>query len=157
MVKLAAIDACISCARGLDGIECEHEESTPSNFSEEPKTTPENRLGGYKNAEDLKDPLSTGRKEAAKLFPLDEEKPCEWQGLANCGGGKYPIIGCIDGTQQNRHHGPDKTTTNNQIGNVHRICPTCHNRWHSTNDKDYHPELGHVPRKATEEELNSRK
>lgn len=26
----------------------------------------------------LKDPHSTGRKEAARLYPLDRDKPCEW-------------------------------------------------------------------------------
>lgn len=151
-------ELCLSCIRGFQGLECHHEPeplNTSGIFSGETKQKPENRLGGYKDAKDLKDPLSTGRKEAAKLFPLNEDLPCEWQGLANCGGGKYPIIGCVDGKQLNRHHGPDKTTTNNQIGNVHRICPNCHNRWHAANDKDYHPEFGHAPRKATNEELKA--
>lgn len=55
----------------------------------------------------------------------------------NCGGGTMPIVGCLDGKQQARHHGPDKNTLNNERGNVHRICHTCHNRWHTLNDPDY--------------------
>jgi len=39
--------------------------------------------------------------------------------------------------QEARHHGPDKNTLNNEKGNVHRICHSCHNRWHTLNDEDY--------------------
>lgn len=85
----------------------------------------------------LKDQQSTGRKRAAKLFPLANGAPCEWRGKKNCGGGSKPIVGCFDGTQQARHHGPDKNTLNNEKGNVHRICHTCHNRWHTENDEGY--------------------
>lgn len=55
------------------------------------------------------------------------------------GGGEFPIQGCSDGVQLNRHHGPDKNTLNNEPGNVHRICAHCHNRWHAKNDPDYDP------------------
>lgn len=55
----------------------------------------------------------------------------------NCGGGQFPIVGCLNGIQQARHHGPDKNTLNNERGNVHRICHTCHNRWHTLNDENY--------------------
>lgn len=97
------------------------------------------------NNRTLKDPQSTGRKRAAKLFPLNRAAPCEWAGLEFAGGGKHPIKGCGKpfrpdeeaGTQVNRHHGPDKSTTNNSEGNVHRICSRCHNRWHAANDPDY--------------------
>lgn len=70
----------------------------------------------------------------------------------NCGGGQKPIVGCLNGKQQARHHGPDKNTLNNEVGNVHRICHTCHNRWHTLNDDDYvwdavHPK--HEPYEAT--------
>ncbi len=85
----------------------------------------------------LKDQQSTGRKRAAKLYPLDKEGRCEWNGSANCGGGNYPILGCLSGTQQARHHGPDKNVVNNEEGNVHRICDYCHNRWHALNDVGY--------------------
>ncbi len=90
----------------------------------------------------LKDQQSTGRKRAARLYPLppkDSPQPCEWRGKSGMGGGDNPIQGCTDGIQLNRHHGPDKNTTNNEPGNVHRICAHCHNRWHAANDKDYDP------------------
>lgn len=96
-------------------------------------------LRTYKNENTLKDQQSTGRKRAARLYPLDETKPCEWSGLKRAGGGNYPIIGCSGNTQRARHHGPDKNTLNNDEGNVHRICHQCHNRWHTLNDKDYVP------------------
>lgn len=71
------------------------------------------------------------------MYPFIEGGDCEWQGMKNCGGGKRPIVGCIDGKQEARHHGPDKNTLNNETGNVHRICHTCHNRWHARNDEGY--------------------
>lgn len=87
----------------------------------------------------LKDQQSTGRKRAAKLYPLAREENCEWRGKIRQGGGNKPIQGCTDGLQQSRHHGPDKNTLNNAEGNVHRICHGCHNRWHSGNDSSYIP------------------
>lgn len=102
------------------------------------------------------DVKSTGRKRAAVAFPLDPTLFCEWRGLANCGGGKFPIIGCINGHQQARHHGPDKNTLNNTVGNVHRICHNCHNIWHTRNDPNYDPDEKHNPRPATEQELLDR-
>lgn len=86
-------------------------------------SNPANRRG--KSDRNLKDQQSTGRKRAAKLFPLDREASCEWQGKSNCGGGPHPIVGCISGLQEARHHGPDKSVTNNEEGNVHRICHMC--------------------------------
>lgn len=107
--------------------------------------------------DNLKDPKSTGRKRAAKLYPLEQEAPCEWQGRANCGGGRRPIIGCLSGKQEARHHGPVKNTTRNHEGNVHRICTRCHNHWHELNDLIYdegeYALLPHDPRTATEEEI----
>lgn len=87
--------------------------------------------------ENLRDIQSTGRKRAARLFPLNRTEACEWKYLKFAGGGQYPIIGCIEGLQQARHHGPDKIVTNNEVGNVHRICHSCHNRWHARNDATY--------------------
>lgn len=91
----------------------------------------------YKDDSVLRDQQSTGRKRAAKMYPLDENAPCEWSMKRNAGGGEFPIVGCMNGKQQARHHGPDKNTLNNEIGNVHRICHTCHNRWHTLNDPTY--------------------
>jgi hypothetical protein len=97
-----------------------------------------------KNTAQLKDPLSTGRKEAERKYPLYRERECEWANLLQAGGGEHPIKGCgIDipvGNQQARHHGPDKNTMNNEKGNVHRICHRCHNKWHAANDEDYDPD-----------------
>lgn len=108
-------------------------------------------------AKQLKDPLSTGRKRAAKLYPIHDSEPCEWRGQKNCGGGERPITGCLSGNQESRHHGPVKDTTRNHQGNVHRICTKCHNRWHLLNDLIYDKEryalLPHDPSPCGEEEL----
>lgn len=93
----------------------------------------------HKRDDALVDQQSTGRKRAARLYPLNRSAVCEWQGKKNMGGGPKPIEGCADGKQQARHHGPDKNTLNNEEGNVHRICHTCHNRWHAANDPNYDP------------------
>ena len=101
------------------------------------------RGGQIKNMADVKDLESTGRKRAAKLFPIPKEgEPryplaCEWRGLVAAGGGVIPIVGCLDGLAKDIHHGPDKNTLSNFVGNVHRICKTCHNRWHTINDQYY--------------------
>ena len=88
----------------------------------------------------IKDQQSTGRKRAAKQYPLYRDQPCEWAKATSespMGGGKVPIpFGC-DNLQQARHHGPDKNTLNNEPGNVHRICHWHHNNWHQLNDADY--------------------
>lgn len=116
-----------------------------------------NSTRGLKRDSALKDQQSTGRKRAARMYPLHREAPCEWRGKANCGGGPYPIIGCISGLQEARHHGPDKNVSNNEEGNVHRICHFCHYNWHAKNNADYdwnstsvNP---HNPRQALEQEL----
>ncbi len=107
-----------------------------------------------KDPEDVRDRHSTGRKRAAQLYPIFKQQACEWQGLKNCGGGSLPIIGCISGKQVHRHHGPVKDTLRNEPGNVHRICPFCHNRWHALNDPIYdealYNTLPHKPEPATE-------
>jgi hypothetical protein len=110
-----------------------------------------------KNDANLKDPHSTGRKRAVTLHGhADSSQDCEWRGLANCGGGRFPILGCTDGVQENLHHGPDKNTLNNERSNIHKICSQCHNRWHALNDPGYewdgHHEL-HSPRKPEEVDL----
>jgi len=83
--------------------------------------------------------VSAGRKRAAKAYSeeMGDDKLCEWLGYANCGGGFTPIIGCLRGRRTDRHHGPDKTTSNNNEENVSLICSLCHNRWHAANDPKY--------------------
>jgi hypothetical protein len=72
------------------------------------------------------------------------------------GGGNHPIVGCVSGVQEARHHGPDKSTSNNEEGNVHRICHRCHNRWHAANNEDYDWNStlvnSHSPRPQTDDE-----
>jgi len=93
----------------------------------------------------ITDVTSTGRKRAAMLYPIFENMKCEWAGLKFAGGGVEPIVGCDNHIIQpnkgpdkgDRHHGPDKNVINNSPGNVHRICSSCHNRWHARNNKYY--------------------
>ncbi|GHF92278.1 hypothetical protein [Streptomyces griseosporeus] len=108
----------------------------------------------YKDDSTLRDQQSTGRKRAARWYPLDDTKLCEWAGKKNCGGGKHPITGCVNNLQQARHHGPDKNTLNNEQGNVHRICHSCHNRWHTLNDPDYVWNDVYNPHSPVEAELD---
>lgn len=106
-----------------------------------------NGRGYYKENDEVKDVLSTGRKRAAEVAPITDGMLCEWAGLRYAGGGVIPIIGCVGTTivaekgQGDRtgmiHHGPDKNTLNNDIKNLHRLCATCHNRWHTLNDPYY--------------------
>jgi len=98
---------------------------------------PVREINTYKSDASLRDQQSTGRKRAAEMYPLDRDADCEWKLQKNCGGDRFPIVGCLDGKQQARHHGPDKNTLNNDQGNVHRICHQCHNRWHAKNDEGY--------------------
>lgn len=154
---------CVSCGAGLH-FECEINPcccggSLP--VAEEDDANDNRRFNkrgrGWSRDLDLKDQQSTGRKRAAKAYPLDRTKPCEWQGLRLAGGGRFPIVGCTNGLQAARHHGPDKNTLNNERGNVHRICATCHNRWHTRNDPEYipgDPGKNHDPEtKASVEEI----
>ena len=95
---------------------------------------------GYEAQKDIseyKDPVSTGRKRAAQMYPITPGMTCEWAGLKYAGGGVFPIIGCIGRPASDRHHGPDKNTMNNAPGNLHRICDFCHNTWHAVNDPYY--------------------
>jgi len=134
--------ACIACGSGLhfecasleDPCCCNNTSPVDAILDEEDDREHSRR---WARDSSLKDQQSTGRKRAAKLYPLDKESPCEWQGLRFAGGGYVPIVGCITGRQQARHHGPDKNTLNNEGGNVHRICHVCHNRWHAANDSEY--------------------
>lgn len=95
---------------------------------------------GYESAKDIskyKDPVSTGRKRAAQMYPISAGMVCEWAGLRHAGGGIIPIIGCVGRPASDRHHGPDKNTMNNAPANLHRICDYCHNTWHGLNDPGY--------------------
>jgi hypothetical protein len=156
------VKTCLPCSRGFheeckkckgsEDCHIDNSESLVYNEPEEPKA----RKKGS-TYETLKDPKSTGRKRAAKLYPLASGESCEWRNLRNCGGGRVPIIGCLSGIQEARHHGPVKNTTRNHLGNVHRICTRCHNHWHELNDLIYdeaeYALLPHDPIPATEMEI----
>lgn len=99
---------------------------------------PQQRTRALKDGSEMKDVESTGRKRAALAKPIMPGDICEWAYLKNAGGGVRPIIGCAGNPAQNIHHGPDKSTLNNDPDtNLHKICPECHNRWHTLNDRYY--------------------
>lgn len=164
--------SCTSCGRGLH-FECGTTCCCKSNQTNEPTEDNLDFVGftdspSFKEVEDKKPKdterdvsVSAGRKEAADLYPIEEGMVCEWARLANCGGGLFPIVGCIGNAAEHRHHGPDKKTTNNRPGNVHRICTPCHNLWHARNnavyDRDTYKDLLHSPRLANTDELLTRK
>lgn len=138
--------ACPSCGAGLH-FECESDpcccKNDPPVVGDFEEDEPRGKRRWSRDST-LKDQQSTGRKRAAVLYPIDKELPCEWQGLRFAGGGHFPIIGCINGRQRARHHGPDKNTLNNETGNVHRICNYCHNRWHARNDDGYEEKVARI-------------
>jgi hypothetical protein len=84
---------------------------------------------------EMKDPVSTGRKRAAVMYPIKPGQVCEWAFRKNCGGGPIRIIGCAGRPAVNLHHGIDKSTLNNDRENMSIICTYCHNRFHAANDK----------------------
>ncbi len=148
---------CFSCGRGfhdeclaiLDNDCCDKYYSQLDNHSLKNENSPKKEVT-----------ISAGRKRAAAKYKLDPEARCEWAGLANCGGGLKPIVGCIVGLQQARHHGPIKDPTHNEEENIHRICSSCHNHWHRANDEIYdenlYSTLPHNPKPATPAELVTR-
>lgn len=101
------------------------------------ETEKKDRGGQVKSATQITDIESTGRKRAAAIAPIEEGMPCEWRNLKFAGGGISPIMGCMAGIASDRHHGPNKSTLANTLGNLHRICDHCHNRWHVLNDPYY--------------------
>lgn len=156
--------ACHNCGRNFHDecvvgcSKCHPEKQDGLSFLKPDTALISNATGGEpKKRKELKDSESTGRKRAAKLYPINSNLDCEWKGKKNCGGGRRPIIGCIDGKQEHRHHGPVKKTTYNHEGNVHRICASCHVRWHEINDLVYdlddYNKLPHMPEPASLEEV----
>jgi hypothetical protein len=141
---------CIACQLGLiaecytrPGKGCKKQKESIVNIIP-PPATGERKQREHKADTKLLDPTSTGRKRAAVAVPLKDDAgnpiKCEWRGLKFAGGGEFPIIGCDGKIATNRHHGPDKDTTNNRREdprNIHAICAYCHNRWHSLNDENY--------------------
>ena len=128
-----------SCDHGLGpiSITTTQAEETDDDRSNDVSDKPRNRRTKPDHA--LKDQQSTRKKRAARLYPLDREAVCEWF-MDPAAGGGITIMGCglregtSVGLQEARHHGPDYNTLNNEPGNVHRICHSCHNTWHAAND-----------------------
>lgn len=87
--------------------------------------------------DELSNHVKGGRLRAEREFPIEPNTKCQWAGLSNAGGGVNPIVGCMGSLAKARHHGPDKSTLNNSPENVHLLCPVCHNRWHTLNDRYY--------------------
>lgn len=80
--------ACIDCGAGFHfncGNPCCCKNETPVAEEEE---TNSNGSRTYKRDSTLKDQQSTGRKRAARMYPLNFEAPCEWRGLRYAGGGQ---------------------------------------------------------------------
>lgn len=148
------------------GDECPSCEICNPTLIEEPEIIVEStgKESHYEKFKEFKDPSSTGRHRAALLYPYicdncehtksehKEDstcgkeicfclgymwKPCEWRNFKNCGGGRNPIVGCGDGVQHDRHHGPIKDPLRNELGNVSLLCEKCHQRWHILNDEYY--------------------
>lgn len=147
---------CISCARGLC-FECHDNETSCCLEDIQTKSTPKPVGAPWKPDSEIKDPRSTMRKRAQKILKevrgIEIGSPCEWRGLADVGGGRHPIVGCRDGVVSHIHHGPDKDWYHNTPDNLNGICHTCHNRWHSRNDKCYDPTIPNRPRPATNDEM----
>lgn len=147
--------SCLACGRELHA-ECPHasENRVCCCTQETKEITSSNK--NYKADDEIG--VSAGRKRAAVAHSIDPNRPCEWRWKKNCGGGKHPIIGCLGGMQEHRHHGPVKNTARNETSNVHLICTPCHNRWHTLNDPDYdeleNDKLPHNPTPASLEECS---
>lgn len=148
-----------NCHRDNCDCTCKGKVERKQMLSEEEYADDTNISIGHNRKSDffLKDQQSTGRKRAAKLYPLDRTATCEWANQKDVGGG-ISINGCgvrpnsVVGLQQSRHHGPDYSTLNNAPDNVHRICHSCHNTWHSANDsrkdENYLKRYGHKASKG---------
>ena len=173
MSDVEEVTSCYPCAIGMTA-ECLEPEETEDGrvipcgvrYSQRAESvTISRRDGELTSPEDVTDPVSTGRKRAAGLAAILSGMTCEWAGLRHAGGGVIPVVGCAGNLiadkkggdpeqgylQGDRHHGPDKATLNNAMGqNLFRICKLCHNRWHVLNDPFYetprpHPSKPWVP------------
>lgn len=129
---------CINCAAGFDSAFCIWGERC-GNTDEMPMAEGLglDAIGEDESEKEMRDPISTGRKRAARLYKLAPGQVCEWAWQKNVGGGIEPIFGCAGRPAVHIHHGPDKSTLNNERSNISLVCNFCHNRWHVANDKYY--------------------
>lgn len=166
--------SCVACAVGLYE-ECLNPEPghapgwiVPCGRSEDGSNTEvKQRESRFLDPSELTDDTSAGRKRAVMAAPILDGMTCEWAGLKFAGGGVIPIVGCkgtriakVKRAEDARklgfdevghvHHGPDKNVVNNALGtNLHRICTTCHNRWHALNDAFYDKQRPHPSKPYT--------
>lgn len=129
------------------------DEDTPpstTSFSESPRPTitaeeyaasyvPAKRGAPVKTGDTMRNVLATGRKRSIEIAPIEPGDKCEWANLKFAGGGRFPIVGCTGSPAVDVHHGPDKSVLNNVRSNLHKLCKTCHNRWHTLNDPEFVP------------------
>lgn len=115
------------------------EERTEEVYEEPTRELKGTRIS-LKEASKLKNILSAGRKRANKIKPILPGDVCEWSMKKNVGGGPIPIVGCPNNKAATVHHGPDKSVINNSLENLHKICTSCHARWHARNDAFYLPD-----------------
>ena len=142
MVLPVAQVVCLNCFIGYPAPYCELSLPDGCVIGSEVTNQVDLFLGGSSDGEEPEDkayvdPISTGRKRAARLYPISPGQVCTWAWFKDCGGGVVPIIGCTGRPATNIHHGPDKSTLNNNEDNISIICTFCHNRWHTANDKHY--------------------
>ena len=139
-------NTCVNCANGeheffclwFEEGDCKTNAPESSDFGAELFTeSPDKEEAFPKEEKVLRDPVSAGRKRAAVMYPIATGQVCEWAWKKICGGGIEPIIGCTGRPATNIHHGPDKSTLNNERDNISVICTFCHNRYHVANDKYY--------------------
>jgi hypothetical protein len=139
-------NTCVNCASGMhdwfclffeeDGESCK-DESSETFGAELSIATSDEKDREEREEKVLRDPVSAGRKRAAVIYAIAPGQVCEWAWSKNCGGGIETIMGCTGRPASNIHHGPDKSTLNNERDNISVICTFCHNRWHVLNDKYY--------------------
>lgn len=131
---------CINCAAEfpigfcLNGGQCEGQADQPEN---EVGAFTKDDFGLPETPKEMLDPISTGRKRAARMYAIAPGTVCEWAWKKNAGGGIVPIFGCPGRPAVHIHHGPDKSTLNNDRSNISLVCNFCHNRWHVANDGFY--------------------
>lgn len=121
------------CLWSVEG--CKPSDTESPNGSSE--STAVDDMGQDSEEKVFRDPISTGRKRAAVMYPISPGQVCDWAWRKQCGGGIEPIMGCTGRPATHIHHGPDKSTLNNVRENISLVCNFCHNRWHVANDKYY--------------------
>lgn len=133
-------EVCLPCKAFLEHWNCRHRDDDKCCCGAASVTITAEGEAWHKQDEEVTDPKSTGRKRAVLAKPITPGMPCDWAGLKFAGGAVFPIVGCVNNLATMIHHGPSKCTLDNELSNLHAICATCHNRFHSANDHTYGPD-----------------